>query len=84
MVRRATIAVKTPLPWHVSSGYDTDTPDEVQQEAVRRVCGALGMREQFDAVAAGAAGELLDLDDRSSCLLARSLLAEGVSGYLHT
>ena len=42
-----------------SSGYDTDLPDEVQQEAVRRVCGALGMREQFDAAAA--AGELLEL-----------------------
>ena len=24
-----------------SSGYDTDLPDEVQQEAVRKVCGAL-------------------------------------------
>ena len=34
-------------------------PDEVQQEAGRRVCGALGMREQFDAAAA--AGELLEL-----------------------
>ena len=42
-----------------SSGYDTDLPDEVQQEAVRRVCGALGMRTQFDA--AVAAGELLEL-----------------------
>ena len=46
-----------------SSGYETDLPDEVQQEAVRRVCGglrqALGMREQFDAAAA--AGELLEL-----------------------
>jgi len=31
----------------------------VQQEAVRRVCGALGLREQFDA--AVAAGELLEL-----------------------
>ena len=36
-----------------------DTPDEVQQEAVRRVCGALGMREQFEA--AMAAGELLEM-----------------------
>ena len=34
-------------------------PDEVQQEAVRRVCGALGLREQYDA--AVAAGELLEL-----------------------
>ena len=42
-----------------SSGYETDTPDEVQQEAVRRVCGALGMREQFEA--AMAAGELLEM-----------------------
>ena len=42
-----------------SSGYDTDLPDEVQQEAVRRVCGALGLREQYDA--AVAAGELLEL-----------------------
>ena len=42
-----------------SSGYDTDLPDEVQQEAVRRVCGALGMREQFEA--AMAAGELLEM-----------------------
>ena len=42
-----------------NSGYDTDLPDEVQQEAVRRVCGALGMRTQFDA--AVAAGELLEL-----------------------
>jgi len=33
--------------------------DEVQQEAVRRVCGALGMREQFEA--AMAAGELLEM-----------------------
>ena len=41
-----------------SSGYDTDLPDEVQQEAVRRVCGALGLREQYDA--AVAAGELLE------------------------
>ena len=31
----------------------------MQQEAVRRVCGALGMREQFDAAAA--ASELLEL-----------------------
>ena len=31
----------------------------MQQEAVRRVCGALGMRTQFDA--AVAAGELLEL-----------------------
>ena len=38
---------------------ETDTPDEVQQEAVRRVCGALGMREQFEA--AMAAGELLEM-----------------------
>ena len=37
----------------------TDLPDEVQQEAVRRVCGALGLREQYDA--AVAAGELLEL-----------------------
>ncbi|EOD05589.1 hypothetical protein EMIHUDRAFT_220012 [Emiliania huxleyi CCMP1516] len=42
-----------------SSGYETDTPDEVQQEAVRRVCGALGMREQFEA--AMVAGELLEM-----------------------
>ena len=42
-----------------NSGYETDTPDEVQQEAVRRVCGALGLREQYDA--AVAAGELLEL-----------------------
>ncbi|EOD06776.1 hypothetical protein EMIHUDRAFT_202034 [Emiliania huxleyi CCMP1516] len=42
-----------------SSGYDTDLPDEVQQEAVRRVCGALGLKEQYDA--AVAAGELLEL-----------------------
>ncbi|EOD16149.1 hypothetical protein EMIHUDRAFT_245276 [Emiliania huxleyi CCMP1516] len=42
-----------------SSGYDTDLPDEVQQEAVRKVCGALGMREQFEA--AMAAGELLEM-----------------------
>ena len=41
------------------SGYETDLPDEVQQEAVRRVCGALGLREQYDA--AVAAGELLEL-----------------------
>ena len=33
--------------------------DEVQQEAVRKVCGALGMREQFEA--AMAAGELLEM-----------------------
>ncbi|EOD18777.1 hypothetical protein EMIHUDRAFT_209346 [Emiliania huxleyi CCMP1516] len=42
-----------------SSGYDTDLSDEVQQEAVRRVCGALGLKEQYDA--AVAAGELLEL-----------------------
>ena len=35
-----------------SSGYDTDLPDEVQEEAVRKVCGALGMREQFEAAMA--------------------------------
>ena len=34
-------------------------PDEVQQEAVRRFCGALGLREQYDT--AVAAGELLEL-----------------------
>ena len=31
----------------------------MQQEAVRRVCGAFGLREQYDA--AVAAGELLEL-----------------------
>ena len=41
--------------------YDTDLPDEVQQEAVRKVCGALGMRERVEAaVAAGALLEMLE------------------------
>ena len=57
--RRPTLRPPSGPPPLTSSGYETDTPDEVQQEAVRRVCGALGMREQFEA--AMAAGELLEM-----------------------
>ena len=64
-----------------SSGYDSETPDEVQQEAVRRVCGALGIRERFDA--ALAAGELPELLEGLPCGMVEASIRL-MRGYMRT
>ena len=68
------------MPSH-NTGRDSETPDEVQQEAVRRVCGALGIRERFDA--ALAAGELPELLEGLPCGMVEASIRL-MRGYMRT
>ena len=68
-----------------SSGYDSETPDEVQTEGggaqPHRVCGALGIRERFDA--ALAAGELPELLEGLPCGMVEASIRL-MRGYMRT